>query len=282
MKWLYQVFGISKQAYYQRINAQKERQERNEVILQLVAQERLLMPRIGTIKLLHSIRPKLNEMGIQIGRDMLFKLLRDNGLLVKKTKAFHVTTDSNHDFNVSPNLIKNIKITHAEQVFVADITYLKTDQKHAYLALVTDGYSKKIMGWCVDNNMKVSLVKRALTMALNNKVHNNEWTFHHSDRGKQYCCPDFCEFIKGKGILLSTTEQYDPYENAVAERVNGILKYEFGLRKTLPSLEVAQKMIQQAVDIYNNKRLHWSLGLKTPQEIHNQYNSIDYKSYAIT
>ncbi len=238
------------------------------------------MPQTGTRKLGEHLRPVLPLLGIKMGRDALFNLLRDNELLVRKTKRFHITTDSNHYYNTSPNRIKELRINHAEQVFVTDITYIKTDECHAYLAIVTDAYSKKIMGWSLEDNMKVTMVKDALTMAHSNCIHHSETIIHHSDRGKQYCCPDYTEFATKKGFVMSTTQKYDPYENAIAERINGILKYEFGFRKTLPTLEIAKKMMKQAVEIYNNKRLHWSLDLQTPQTVHTHYNEQKYKSYA--
>jgi transposase InsO family protein len=247
--------------------------------LNKVAEIRKKKPQTGTRKLLEELQPTLHENSIKMGRDALFDFLRYKGLLVRKTKRFHITTDSNHFYYTSPNLLKDMEITHAEQVFVNDITYIKTDAGHAYLALVTDAYSKKIMGWSFDDNMKVSMVKQALTMAHNNCIFNHDTIIHHSDRGKQYCCPDYTEFSGKKGFVMSTTQQSDPYENAIAERINGILKYEFGLRKTIATVEIARKMIKEAVAIYNNDRLHWSLDLKTPQRVHNDYNQQKYKSY---
>jgi putative transposase len=238
------------------------------------------MPKTGTRKLYEHIENELINSNIKMGRDALFDLLRSYGMLVKKTKRFHITTDSKHFFFKSPNLLKDLTLSHAEQVFVSDITYIKTDSGHSYLALVTDAYSKKIMGWKLDNNMKVSLVKQALSMAYKNCIHNHKNIIHHSDRGIQYCCPDFSEYAQNKGFILSTTQQYDPYENAVAERINGILKYEFGLKNTIKTIEIANKMINEAVKIYNNERLHWSLDLKTPQKVHEKYNQQTYKSYA--
>jgi putative transposase len=238
------------------------------------------MPKTGTKKLYQHIQNELIINKIKMGRDALYDLLRSHGLLVKKTKRFHITTDSKHFFFKSPNLLKGMELTHAEQVFVSDITYIKVDGGHTYLALVTDPYSKKIMGWKLDNNMKVSLVKKALEMAYKNCIYKHKKIIHHSDRGIQYCCPDFSEFAENKGFILSTTQQYDPYENAVAERINGILKYEFGLKKTIKNIDIARKMIAEAVKIYNNERLHWSLDLKTPQYAHLQYNKTKYKSYA--
>lgn len=246
----------------------------------MVQEIRKIHPRCGGKKLLEYIRPKLEEEGLKTGRDALFTLLRNNGLLVKKTKRFHITTDSKHFFYKSPNLLKNMEITHCEQALVADITYIKTDQGHAYLSLVTDAYSKKIMGYALEDNMKVEMVKNALKMAHKNLVFKHKEIIHHSDRGIQYCCPDYSELAEKLGFVLSTTQQYDPYENAVAERVNGILKYEYGLRHTIPDLKTAQKMVAQAVQIYNTQRIHWSLGLKTPDAVHQTYNQQPYKSYA--
>ena len=214
-----------------------------------------------------------------MGRDALFDLLRSYGMLVKKTKRYHITTDSKHLFHKSPNLIKDLEITHSEQVFVSDITYIQTDQQHAYMALVTDAYSKKLMGWALDDNMKATLVVQALKMAIKNRTFNHKNIIHHSDRGIQYCCPEFSDFAKENEFILSTTQQYDPYENAVAERLNGILKYEFGLKKTIKSVAIARQIMKQATRIYNEQRLHWSLGLETPQDIHKKYNTIKYKSY---
>ena len=279
MKWLYQVFGLSKQAYYQRIQTNKIKTVQQEAVLLEIAGIRERMPRTGTRKLCEHLRTFLQEKHIKMGRDALFTLLRQHGQLVRKTKRFHITTDSKHMFFKSPNRIKDLAITHAEQVFVSDITYLKTDQSYAYLALVTDAYSKKIMGWSVDDNMKVSMVKEALSMAHKNTVYKHTNIIHHSDRGIQYCCPEYSEFAEKHGFILSTTQQYDPYENAVAERINGILKYEFGLRHQLPNLTVARNMVEEAIAIYNNERLHWSLNLTTPEHAHQNYNQQKLKRY---
>jgi putative transposase len=273
------VFGISKQAFYKRKKTQQVKEMEHKIVLKGVAAIRKRMTETGTRKLHEHLRPILQLHNIKMGRDALFDLLRFNQLLVRKTKRFHITTDSHHFFYTSPNMVKDLEITHAEQVLVNDITYIKTDNGHAYLALATDAYSKKIMGWSLDDNMKVSMVKEALMMARNNMVHNRSGVIHHSDRGIQYCCPDYTEFAGKLNFVMSTTQNSDPYENAIAERINGILKYEFGLRKTLPSVEVARKIVKQAVAIYNNERLHWSLDLKTPQLVHQRYNKQKYKSY---
>jgi transposase InsO family protein len=254
--------------------------ERNKTILSMVQEIRKKHPRAGTCKLMVYMRLELEQANIKIGRDALNKLLRENNLLVRRTKRFHITTDSKHFFYKSPNLLKETEITHSEQAFACDITYLKSDECHAYLAHVTDLYSKKIMGYAVDDNMKVDLVKAALKMAYKNMIFQHEEVIHHSDRGIQYCCPDYSGFAENMSFKLSTTQQYDPYENAVAERVNETLKYEYGLNRRVPDLLTLKKLVKQSVDVYNNERIHWSLGLKTPEEVHKSYNLLPYKSYS--
>lgn len=276
------MFGISKQAYYKRISTSKIKDLQHQVVLQEVEHIRQRMSQTGARKLYKHLQTVLPKYNIKMGRDALFNLLRNKALLIRKTKRFHITTDSKHFFYTAPNLLKNLELTHAEQALVADITYIKTDECHAYLAIVTDAYSKKIMGWSLDDNMKVSMVKEALKMAQRNLQWQQEKVIHHSDRGIQYCCPEYTEYAKSLGFDMSTTQKYDPYENAIAERINGILKYEFGLRKTLPDLQIARKMVKQAVEIYNHERLHWSLDLQTPQSVHNNYNHQPYKSYKST
>ncbi|EPE9898827.1 IS3 family transposase [Flavobacterium psychrophilum] len=279
MKWVCQSLGLSKQAYYQQIKRDKARDLQRDKIIEWVIEYRKILPKTGTRKLFEYLQPKMQEINIKMGRDALNDLLRSRGMLIKKTKRYFITTDSKHFFHKSPNLLTDLKITHSEQVFVTDITYIKTDAGHSYLALVTDAYSRKIMGWSLQDNMKVSMVKDALNMAYKNRVFNHKNIIHHSDRGIQYCCPDYSQYAENKGFILSTTQQYDPYENAIVERINGILKYEFGLRNTIKSVDIAQKMVTQAVDLYNNLRMHWSLDFKKPQEVNLQYNKQENKNY---
>lgn len=232
----------------------------------------------GIRKIYEDLKPLLDLHGIKMGRDGVYDIARAHDLLVKKTKLYHITTDSKHGYYKSPNLIKDLFPTRAEQVLVADITYIRIENDWAYLALVTDLYSKKIMGYCIADNMKTPMVLQALKMALKNCVHNTKNIIHHSDRGIQYCCTEYAKFATENNIRLSTTEKYDPYENAVAERINETLKYEFGLIKTIPTLEFANKMIHQAVAIYNNERRHRSIQMQTPSTAHtNQKHT--YLSY---
>jgi putative transposase len=248
------------------------------IILSLIKPLRARMTTLGARKLHNELKGPFAELGIKMGRDAFIKFLKARGMLVRKTKRYHITTNSKHFFHASPNRIQGLKIYRSEQVWVSDITYIKLDGQHAYLALVTDAYSKKIMGWCIDTHMRAELVKNALEMALRNAEFERQGIIHHSDRGIQYCCPEFTEFAIKNGMILSTTQKYDPYENAVAERINGILKYEFGLGKTLPSLTFARNMVKQAVEIYNNERPHWSLDLEKPAVAHSMQNHA-HKTY---
>ena len=213
-----------------------------------------------------------------MGRDQFFKLLKCNGMLVKKSKNFHITTNSRHRFFKNPNRIKDLEITQSEQVWVADITYVKLQDDYAYLALVTDAYSKKIVGFNINNHMRTELIVNALKMGLKNRIYPERKIIHHSDRGIQYCSPEFERFTLKNDITLSNTQNSDPYENAVAERINRTLKYEYGLKEVLPDLKTAQKMTEQAVELYNNRRLHFSLNLQTPAKVHQKEN-VKYKSY---
>ena len=234
--------------------------------------------RIGGIKLYSELKNQMLEQDIKIGRDKFFTFLRNNNMLVHKLKNYHITTNSKHQFHKYKNLVKDAVPTRPEQLFVCDITYIKTDNGHNYLALVTDAYSKQIMGFKLANHMKASLCIEALAMAIKNRKYPDKKLIHHSDRGFQYCCNEYTSFAEKNNIIMSMTEQYDPYENAVAERVNRTLKYEYGLKQTIKNTDLAQKMIVQAVYIYNNLRPHLSLELRKPVEVHLNPN-IKYKSF---
>lgn len=232
----------------------------------------------GGIKLYSELKQDFKNAGIEIGRDKLYRFLRLHNLLVPKTKNYITTTNSNHMFKKYRNLVKDQLPTRPEQLWVSDITYIKTENGHNYLALVTDAYSKQIMGYNIDSHLRTSLCTKALAMAVKNRKYPGQKLIHHSDRGFQYCNPKYTVFAESNGITMSMTEQYDPYENAVAERINRTLKYEYGLKRTIKNTELAQKMTQQAVYIYNNLRTHFSLDLRKPAEVHLNPN-IKYKSY---
>ena len=249
-----------------------------ELILSEVRKIRKLQPKYGTLKVFKELSFFFHQQGIKMGRDRFFKLLKWNGMLVKKSKNFITTTNSKHRFFKSPNRILDLEIKQSEQVWVSDITYVKLQNDYAYLALVTDAYSKKIVGFNIDNHMRTELVVNALKMALKERSFPDRKIIHHSDRGIQYCSPEFERYTLKNDIILSNTQNSDPYENAVAERMNRTLKYEYGLKETIPDLKTAQKMTQQAVHLYNNHRMHFSLDFQTPAKVHIKQN-VKYKSY---
>jgi len=234
--------------------------------------------RTGGIKLYSELKEQMEALEIKMGRDKFFSFLRANNLLVPKLKNFHITTNSKHQFHKYKNIVKDSVPTRPEQLWVSDITYIKTENGHNYLALVTDAYSKQVMGYKLANHMKTSLCIDALNMAIKNRKYPSKKLIHHSDRGFQYCNTKYTKFAESNGITMSMTEKYDPYENAIAERINRTLKYEYGLKQTIKNTELAKKMIIQAVSIYNNLRPHLSLDLRKPAEVH-MNPDLEYKSY---
>lgn len=214
------------------------------------------------------LKPRMENMNIKLGRDKFFTLLRNEALLVKRKRSFHRTTHSNHWFRKHPNRIKGKVFSKPEQVWVSDITYVKTEEGHLYLSLITDLYSKKIMGYNLSDNLKTEGCLAALRMALNERKFTNRRLIHHSDRGIQYCSDEYTNLLTRNKIKISMTQSYDPYENAVAERVNGILKDEFSIGEGFLSFTQAQKEISYAIEIYNNIRLHTSCAYLTPAHAH--------------
>ena len=234
------------------------------------------MPKLGGKKLYHILKPELQIL--RVGRDKLFKVLRANNMLIKPKKKYHVTTNSHHRFRKHKNQIKELEYNRPEQVWVSDITYIGTRENPSYLALITDAYSKKIVGYDVSNSLNVAGSLRALEMALKNRIYRNEPIIHHSDRGLQYCSNEYQKLLNKNGISSSMTEQYDPYENAIAERVNGILKQEFDIDKYNTAIVIKQKLVQNAIEIYNTIRPHLSNYMLTPNRMHQQ-NKIKRKGY---
>ncbi|WP_371326830.1 IS3 family transposase [Seonamhaeicola sp. S2-3] len=271
--------GISKQAFYKRLKTQQKQEVDHQKLIKMVKDYRKKVgSKTGGIKLHKELKQDFINADIKIGRDKFYRFLRLNNLLIPKTKNYITTTNSNHMYKKYKNLVKDHVPTRPEQLWVSDITYIKTENGHNYLALVTDAYSKQIMGYKLDNHMRTSLCTEALAMAIKNRKYPKQKLIHHSDRGFQYCNPKYTEFAESNGITMSMTEQYDPYENAVAERINRTLKYEYGLKQTIKNTDLAQKMTEQAVYIYNNLRTHFSLDLRKPAEVHLNPN-IKYKSY---
>jgi len=224
------------------------------------------MPRIGTRKLYKLIKPQLESLNIKLGRDALFDYLREHRLLIKPKRSYTKTTYSRHWMKKHPNLFSNLVVKRPEQVFVSDITYVESDEGVHYLSLVTDAYSRKIMGHELSHEMKASDTVKALKQAAG-KRSTRKPLIHHSDRGSQYCSALYQEELSQHNIQPSMTDGYDCYQNALAERVNGILKQEFLLYrcKTFDDLKV---LLAESIEIYNRLRPHLSLGMDTPEEVH--------------
>ena len=207
-------------------------------------------------------------MNIKIGRIKLNSILKENGMLVKKKKKSVITTNSRHRFRKYPNLIKEVEISQAEQVWVADITYIKTDDGFNYLHLITDAYSKQIVGFELSGNMKAETTTKALKTALKQRKYPSRKLTHHSDRGFQYCSNEYIQTLIDNQVEISMTENSDPYENAIAERVNGILKQEFSIGDGFKNHLLALSEIKKSIYIYNHKRPHRSCKMLTPINAH--------------
>lgn len=263
------LFGLSRQSYYKNKTSRIKRNADLIIVRDMVMRIRCKMPRIGTRKLYYLIKDELNILHIKIGRDVLFNFLRAEHLLIKPKRSYVKTTNSKHWMKKYPNLIKNIEVTKPEQLWVSDITYIQTEQGHNYLSLVTDAYSKKIMGYELLDNLSTAGPLKALESALKNRKYTHD-LIHHSDRGLQYCSADYINILKENNVIISMTENGDPYENAIAERINGILKYEFLIIDGFKNHLEAFVVIKESVGIYNDERPHLSCEMLTPNQTHLQ------------
>jgi len=260
------LFGVSRQSIYQRIGRYQQRIAQLEPIKAMVLRLRRYMPRLGTRKLYYLLKPEIEAVGIKIGRDALFDYLRGEGLLVKPKRSYTKTTYSKHWMKKHPNLLEGRVVTSPEQVFVSDITYVESDEGVHYLSLVTDASSRKIMGHEMSREMKAADVVKAIDMAAKHRISSSELV-HHSDRGSQYCSSLYQNALAKYGITPSMTDGYDCYQNALAERINGILKQEFLLYRC-KSFDDLKQLVAESIEIYNNLRPHLSLGMRTPNEVH--------------
>jgi len=232
-----------------------------------VQEVRRYQPKTGGKKLYWLLKENINKLG-DIGRDRFFDILRKADLLVKRKKKYVKTTDSYHRFHKHKNKLKGRLLTGPNQAIVSDITYLRTRQDgFVYLFLQTDAYSRKITGWDVSGSLGIEGAIKALKMSYR-QCAGNKGIIHHSDRGIQYCCKKYVKLMKRYKMEISMTEENHCYENAIAERVNGILKQEFLLDEKFKNKAMALKAVKEAIKSYNNLRPHWSLGLCTPQQVH--------------
>jgi putative transposase len=270
------LFGKTRQAWYVRHWSEQDISLRDTIVIKEVKQIRAEQPRVGTRKLHSMLCATLEQHSISIGRDKLFDLLAEHGLLVRRRKRRHInTTDSNHPFRRYPNLIRDLQVTGPNQLWVSDITYISLIDGFCYLSLVTDAYSRKIVGYCLSDTLKKEGTLQALQMALDDVPDVKSCKLiHHSDRGLQYCCADYIDKLTLNRIYISMTEKGDPYENAIAERVNGILKSEFGLGKGLFNFSNAKAAVDNAIAVYNMKRLHGSCDNLTPHQAHQRIGAL--------
>jgi transposase InsO family protein len=263
------LFGKSRQAYYKQDNQEEKYELQDALVLKLVSEIRQDLPRCGTDKLHYMLQSSFAEHGIKMGRDGLYELLGRHGLLIRFRKRRPFTTDSNHPYRKYPNLIRGKVLTQAGELWVSDITYIRQNNGFNYLSIVTDAYSHKIVGYNLSKTLHAQGAIDALVMAGKDVKRTNN-LIHHSDRGVQYCCHDYVAMIEHLGIQLSMTEKGDPYENAIAERVNGILKAEFQLGQTFDSHEATKNAVDDAVKKYNELRIHDSCGRLTPMQAHEE------------
>jgi len=264
------LIGISRQAVYQQRRRWHTRQKELAPVLALIMNIRRVLPRLGGRKLYYLIKPELVNRGIKLGRDGLFDFLRENKLLVPPKRQYTKTTHSKNWMRKHPNLYQTLQLSRPEQAFVSDITYVESKQKVHYLSLVTDAYSRKIVGYELSDDMKTTSVIKAMKTAICGRRTNKE-LIHHSDRGVQYCSESYQTILRNNNIKPSMTDGYDCYQNALAERVNGILKQEFLIQK-YATKEILQKVLDESIYAYNHYRPHLSLGMKTPNEVHKKAN----------
>lgn len=263
------LFGVSRQAYYLAHHKAARTSIAHMIVLALVSEFRAVMPMLGTRKLLYLLVPEMEKHKIKMGRDLLYDLLRFHGLLIRRRKRMVKTTDSHHWLKKYPNLITHLVLSGAEQLWVSDITYIRTLEGFSYLSLITDAYSRKIVGYALHPSLEAVGCIAALEMAIEGRKRKSPFILiHHSDRGIQYCSQNYIAMLNEERIAISMTQSGSPYENALAERVNGIIKNEFFPKKIYQNHKEAKKSIAMTIRQYNQRRPHASLDYHTPDQAH--------------
>lgn len=266
---LCRIAGMTRQNYYKQRRVREREWVDETLVLELVRRERARHPRIGTRKLLRLIGEDLREAEVELGRDRLFALLSRHDLLIQRKRRGTCTTQSWHGFGVYPNLARDLVLTGPHQLWVSDITYIRTLEGFMYLSLVMDGFSRMIVGYDSSDSLEMTGALSALSMA-QRQLPESKQAVHHSDRGSQYCCAAYVARLKERGMKISMTEQNHCYENAKAERLNGILKQEYGLGETFASKGQVRQAVKEAVDLYNHRRPHGALGNRQPMAVHRE------------
>jgi putative transposase len=259
---------MSRQNFYARRKERRRRSLDEGLVVELVQRERRVQPRVGTRKLQEILRKDLEKAGVKIGRDRLFEVLRAQELLVPPPQTeFPRTTHSYHCLPVFRNRIKGLVFTQPNQVWVSDLTYLRSEEGFLYLALITDKVSRKIVGYHCGDTLETIGCLQALERALE-ELPPGAKPIHHSDRGTQYCSHEYVKRLTEAGLEISMTERDHCAENALAERVNGILKSEYALGSEFKTKARARAAVDQAVSLYNTRRPHSALKFKVPVEVH--------------
>ena len=267
------LLGVSRQAHYKSKKAGEKSLLEEQIVLSLVKEIRSKLPRVGARKLYHMIKSDMDENGLKIGRDRLFDILRSNQMLVKTRRNKAKTTFSYRWFNRFDNLTKDIRVTAPNQLWVSDITYVRTGNRFLYLSLVTDAYSRRIVGHHLSKSLDRAGCVQALKMALST-TEKTSGLIHHSDRGVQYCSKEYTTLLEQNQIRISMTQNSQPLDNPIAERINGIIKAEFLDNYNLKGLTEARKQVRKAVALYNQIRPHNSLKLATPNQVHYIYDNL--------
>jgi transposase InsO family protein len=259
--------GMSRQNYYAARRLRHRRQIDESMILELVKRERRMQPRLGGRKLLRMLQLDMRDVGVEVGRDRFFELLAENDLLVAPKPARARTTNSRHSLPVFHNLLAQRVLEAPNEAWVSDLTYIRTDEGFLYAALITDAYSRKIVGAHIGDSLEAEGCLRALDQALGD-LPEDKHPLHHSDRGCQYCCHEYVQRLQARNLPISMTEIMHCYENALAERVNGILKQEYEMDRTFRTKAQAVEVFKQAVWLYNHRRPHLSLKYRIPADVH--------------
>lgn len=270
LRVLCDLLGFSRQAYYARMrDLESDRFERS-VLLSLVNEVRLEQPRLGGRKLFFMLQAGFSLHGLHIGRDKFFDFLRQEGLAIRPTHKRTQTTQSHHWLRKYPYLCRDWAPSVAEQLWVSDITYLRAGDRFVYLILILDAYSRRIMGWQLSPTLEAAFCVEALQSALGAREFPERRLMHHSDRGVQYCSEVYTTLLQKHQVQISMTQSGSPYDNAQAERINGILKGEFLLDQTFADFQAAKQKVATSIQVYNEKRPHSSCNYLTPQQAHQQ------------
>lgn len=265
---LCKLFGRTRHAFYEKSWYKQQRYSDEQIVVELLMALRREIPVLSSKAIYLILKPTLRSHGITIGRDSLHQIRERYNLLNRPRKRFYKTTDSFHRFHKYPNRIRDLTITAIEQVWVCDITYIRVLNEFNFLSLITDAYSHLIVGYCLHETLAAEGSLKALQMAISTLRKNTQGLIHHSDRGIQYCCDQYTDELVKFSIESSMTENGDPYENAIAERLNGILKHNFRLEQIFSSRDLAVQAVDRAIKNYNHLRPHQSVSMLTPADAH--------------